>query len=1221
MSSNRPTLENAAPKEKSTRSQGGDNGISAEEHQRYRDLLDLEGRLREEVDDDFFEDPKSFRALHRVIDVLGAQLLDGHDHSSNGFGGSGRSDFETLHKNNPAYLAMRRQQEVVEDSIEHMAVNHCADLNSSVVAVGKVARQFNDAVSKVRSLRRQVRDVKDSLSLGQAGGAGGRGGVDGGANPNEPEESANRGRGAQASAKSLRELWLKKLECEAVLTLLKKLEVVRDAPNAFDALIHTRPCRIGAAVVLLSNALNTMFSEDVAQVTALHKILEQILSRKQRAEEIIWDTLHDVLYLRTGNSPIQEQSDSAAVESANAGKDSQGGAESKAGSSKDGNASGGRLHKRRSTRTVSSGDYDSEDSDAVYAVISDDDDDISVASGVSRSNRSIGPGDNAGGASVLQHAKQHTLRAGSSSYQPRRLLVSRAMIESELDLEADELRCLEDQTSVTPSSGSDPRHLQDLSSNLPRYTDPVLALRILVESLAKMGRLDDVERCLLENIEREIRRVAEREQARTYARIERRRGRLNKKNKRTSVAGTGEGSGMGGGASEHDDNTLREFRVHLSNLLSAFASVIARLSHLAQIVRYRICSDPSIATPSYRVKESALHSVLASADKLMQREIKGFLKACVDDSESAKGRSILAHLNGPSQERSNSTGRDVSSHERGIFSLGVINDASLKRGDSAQEAAANLAASRANILELPADQFVLSVLFPRSGGARPEVRHALTFRRAIARWTSDNTDLKRELAHSTGEAKSSPNHNTTSDETAIKFLDNVIERKLLPRLQDEAVNGTVHALERADAFEPILDGALYARATGAGHTDVEMCVACQALYASTGPLFSALHRLPKNREMYPQLVALLNHAILTFISRAKHRVGNVCFGKKAFHLLEVGHGGKERTAFSSAMESRKAYSNLLRLYGDTEHMEGGVAAGVEAVSRRGNYPPLPPSGDGKSKNSGRQNLAVGEGLMIDEEDAPLDKELEHISGLLNFANDHYGDDFDMCTDDELMKTACLAHSLLKVSGLLEQRLKSRRVGWEKTDKPTLELRENIKSIRFHGLRVAKFCRAEVLIQTVSRMSKIWMSSTLVATDAVRLPSCINDLGEYLTTASDNIREAGGNTIAAYSFSSLEEYIPLFLMQTVRIIADGYALHASLPLTLNGVEALDRSGSVLYRDLKSATSFENSFWDDEAAADAFERSASFVAMMEFDMEEVSYKNVKLLIVFLPELLRL
>jgi hypothetical protein len=55
--------------------------------------------------------------------------------------------------------------------------------------------------------------------------------------------------------------------------------------------------------------------------------------------------------------------------------------------------------------------------------------------------------------------------------------------------------------------------------------------------------------------------------------------------------------------------------------------------------------------------------------------------------------------------------------------------------------------------------------------------------------------------------------------------------------------------------------------------------------------------------------------------------------------------------------------------------------------------------------------------------------------------------------------------------------------------------------------------------------------------------------------------------------------------------------------LNGVEALDRSGSVLYRDLKGATGFDNSFWDDELAAISFERSASFMAMMELEMEEV------------------
>ena len=135
------------------------------------------------------------------------------------------------------------------------------------------------------------------------------------------------------------------------------------------------------------------------------------------------------------------------------------------------------------------------------------------------------------------------------------------------------------------------------------------------------------------------------------------------------------------------------------------------------------------------------------------------------------------------------------------------------------------------------------------------------------------------------------------------------------------------------------------------------------------------------------------------------------------------------------------------------------------------------------------------------------------------------------------------------------------------------------------------------------MQKICKSSTIVAKDAVRIPSCVNDLGEYLTGASDNLREGGGNAVTAYIFSSLEQYIPLFLMQTVRVIARGEGIVSKSPLTLNGVEALDRSGSVLYRDLKGAPKFDNSFWEDELAAISFERSASFMAMMEVEMEEL------------------
>ena len=130
------------------------------------------------------------------------------------------------------------------------------------------------------------------------------------------------------------------------------------------------------------------------------------------------------------------------------------------------------------------------------------------------------------------------------------------------------------------------------------------------------------------------------------------------------------------------------------------------------------------------------------------------------------------------------------------------------------------------------------------------------------------------------------------------------------------------------------------------------------------------------------------------------------------------------------------------------------------------------------------------------------------------------------------------------------------------------------------------------------MAQISKSSAIVSKDTIRLPACVNDLGEYLSNASDILRDAAGNALAAYTFSSLEQYIPLLLMQSVRVIASDGTI-----ITLNGIESLDRCGSVLYRDLKGATGFEGSFWDEAAAADAFERSASFLALLELTMEEV------------------
>ena len=134
-------------------------------------LLDkFERRLRETVDADFFHDPSDFTALDRVVSIIGAEILQSGGNITPG--SVIATDFSHL----PSYRSIAAQRTVVEEAIEHMALRHCADLNSSVSAVGRMSRQFDEAKVRVRNLRRQVTDVRDSLRLGEAGGVVGGGG-------------------------------------------------------------------------------------------------------------------------------------------------------------------------------------------------------------------------------------------------------------------------------------------------------------------------------------------------------------------------------------------------------------------------------------------------------------------------------------------------------------------------------------------------------------------------------------------------------------------------------------------------------------------------------------------------------------------------------------------------------------------------------------------------------------------------------------------------------------------------------------------------------------------------------------------------------------------------------------------------------------------------------------------------------------------------------------
>jgi hypothetical protein len=224
-----------------------------------------------------------------------------------------------------------------------------------------------------------------------------------------------------------------------------------------------------------------------------------------------------------------------------------------------------------------------------------------------------------------------------------------------------------------------------------------------------------------------------------------------------------------------------------------------------------------------------MRTIISTATAMMHDEIKEFLKPCLykfDDVEK-EGMGTQA------------VGEGSTAFETGLFALNIV-EQETKNGQQQQVSTA----TRSNVMEMTTEKFITAILFPKTG-LEPEVRHALSFRRSIARWNSETENLKRELAVITNEDTSSASYKYESEESAIAFLDVVIQQDLLPVLQEEAVNGTVKGLERAGSFDPILGRTMFTQSHSNGPDDVSMCFACKSMFDSTGPLFLALHRLPR----------------------------------------------------------------------------------------------------------------------------------------------------------------------------------------------------------------------------------------------------------------------------------------------------------------------------------------------------------------------------------------
>ena len=97
---------------------------------------------------------------------------------------------------NPLHKNIQRQLQVCSDVVERITVEHHGSLNSSVQAMGGVARHYNQTRANVGTLREQLRECKQLLQTG-------------------------------STQTDVRELWQRKLQYSLVLRLLGALEMIK----------------------------------------------------------------------------------------------------------------------------------------------------------------------------------------------------------------------------------------------------------------------------------------------------------------------------------------------------------------------------------------------------------------------------------------------------------------------------------------------------------------------------------------------------------------------------------------------------------------------------------------------------------------------------------------------------------------------------------------------------------------------------------------------------------------------------------------------------------------------------------------------------------------------------------------------------------------------------------------------------------------------------------
>lgn len=247
----------------------------AAEEEAERLFRRLEKDLADYVDPQYFEEPRKFKSLFEVVKVLGHEV-DNENMVEENF------DLLSSLKSgaNEEYQRLFGQQEAVASVIEDV-VQFEHGLSNSVDTMGDVVRAYASSREDIRTLRGSLLETQSVLNAKKSG------------------------------TTPLKELWMKKTECEETLRILNEMEKLKDAPLRVDRFIKEN--KFLNAVLTLNTAIENMFNEDLIDVVGLSHVRTHLMELKETIMEKIVGQLKNVILFdaQTNNGAPEFRDDDA----------------------------------------------------------------------------------------------------------------------------------------------------------------------------------------------------------------------------------------------------------------------------------------------------------------------------------------------------------------------------------------------------------------------------------------------------------------------------------------------------------------------------------------------------------------------------------------------------------------------------------------------------------------------------------------------------------------------------------------------------------------------------------------------------------------------------------------------------------------------------------------------------------------------------------------------